>query len=58
MDKLLFGSAFPAARAQQCMETLLGFNQMLAGSNLPIVPRGNMQRIIERETLKVLGIEK
>jgi len=58
MDKLLFGSAFPAARAQQCMETLLGFNKLLAGSNLPIVPRGNMQRIIERESLKLLGIEK
>jgi len=58
MDKLLFGSAFPAARAQQCIETLLGFNKILGGPNLPKVPRENMQDIIERETLKVLGIEK
>jgi predicted TIM-barrel fold metal-dependent hydrolase len=58
MDKLLFGSAFPAARAKDCMEALLGFNKLLGGANLPIVPRANMQSVIERETLKLLGIEK
>jgi predicted TIM-barrel fold metal-dependent hydrolase len=58
MDKLLFGSAFPAARAQDCMEALLGFNKLLAGANLPIVPRSIIQSVIERETLKLLGIEK
>ena len=58
LDKLLFGSAFPAARAEQCMETLLGFNKLIAGSNLPKVPREKMQEIIERDTLKLLGLEK
>ncbi len=58
MDKLLFGSAFPVARAQQCMETLLGFNKMLAEAKLPAVPRGNIQGIIERDTLALLGIER
>ena len=58
MDKLLFGSAFPAARARDCIETLLGFNKLLGEANLPVVPRANMQAIIERETLKLLGIEK
>ncbi|MFH1369960.1 MAG: amidohydrolase family protein [Planctomycetota bacterium] len=58
MDKLLFGSAFPAARAQQCIERLLGFNRLLGATNLPTVPRENIQRIIERDTLKLLGIEK
>ena len=57
-DKLLFGSAFPAAKAQQCMETLLGFNKLIAGSNMPKVPRETMQDIIERDTLKLLGIEQ
>jgi len=57
-DKLLFGSAFPAARPQQCMETLLGFNKLLTGAHLPLVPRAIMQGIIERDTLKLLGIEK
>jgi predicted TIM-barrel fold metal-dependent hydrolase len=58
MDKLLFGSAFPAARAQDCMEALLGFNKLLAGANLPTVPRSIIQGVIERDTLKLLGIEK
>ena len=56
-DKLLFGSAFPAARAQQCIETLLGFNRLIGSANLPTVPRENIQQIIERDTLKLLGIE-
>jgi predicted TIM-barrel fold metal-dependent hydrolase len=57
MDKLLFGSAFPAAKAQDCIEALLGINRTLGGVGLPAVPRGNMQNIIERDTLRVLGIE-
>jgi uncharacterized protein len=58
MDKLFFGSAFPAAKARDCMEALLGFNKLLTGAHLPTVPRADMQSIIERETLKLLGIEK
>jgi predicted TIM-barrel fold metal-dependent hydrolase len=57
-DKLFFGSAFPAAHPRQCMETLLGFNKLLAGAHLPMVPRANMQSVIERDTLKLLGIEQ
>jgi len=58
MDKLLFGSAYPAAKAEDCMEALFGFNKLLAGANLPAVPRSAIQIVIERETLKILGIEK
>jgi predicted TIM-barrel fold metal-dependent hydrolase len=57
MDKLLFGSGFPSCNAGQCIETLLGFNMLLADTNLPTVPRGNIRNIIERDTLKLLGIE-
>jgi len=57
MDKLLFGSGYPLGSAQQCMETLLGFNMLLADTNLPNVPRGSIRNIIERDTLEVLGIE-
>ncbi len=56
MDKLLFGSGFPTGDAGQCMETLLGFNMLLADTNLPTVPRGNIRNIIERDTLRLLGI--
>ncbi len=57
MDKLLFGSGFPAASAGECMETLLGFNKLLGEANLPTVPRGAIRGVIERDTLKLLGIE-
>ncbi len=58
MDKLLFGSGFSFSRAGECMETLLGFNKLLADTNLPTVPRGNIRNIIERDTLELLGIKK
>jgi hypothetical protein len=56
MDKLLFGSGFPLGKAGQCIETLLGFNMLLADTNLPTVPRGSIRNIIERDTLELLGI--
>jgi len=57
MDKLLFGSGFPSGLAGQCIETLLGFNMLLADTNLPTVPRGSIRNIIERDTLQLLGIK-
>ncbi|MBN1974347.1 MAG: amidohydrolase family protein [Sedimentisphaerales bacterium] len=58
MDKLLFGSGFPTCTAGQCIETLLGFNMLLADTNLPSVPRGSIKNIIERDTLVLLGIKE
>lgn len=57
MDKLLFGSGFPSGNAGQCIETLLGFKMLLADTNLPTVPRGSIQNVIERDTLELLGIK-
>ena len=57
MDKLLFGSGFPSGNAGHCIETLLGFNMLLADTNLPTVPRGSIRNIIERNTLQLLGIK-
>jgi hypothetical protein len=56
MDKLLFGSGFPLGNAGECIESLLGFNMLLADTNLPTVPRGSIRNIIERNTLELLGI--
>ena len=58
MDKLLFGSGFPFGNPGECIETLLGFNKLLADTNLPTVPRGNIQNIIERDTLELLKIRR
>ncbi|UCE49911.1 MAG: amidohydrolase family protein [Phycisphaerales bacterium] len=58
MGKLLFGSGFPSGNAGQCIETLLGFNMLLADTNLPAVPRGSIRNVIERNTLQLLGIRE
>jgi len=57
MDKLLFGSGFPLGNAGECIEALLGFNMLLADTNLPTVPRGSIRNIIERNTLELLEIK-
>jgi predicted TIM-barrel fold metal-dependent hydrolase len=57
MEKLFFGSGFPSSKASECIETLLGFNKLLADTNLPRVPRDIIRQIVERDTLKLLGIE-
>lgn len=57
MDKLLFGSGYPAGSAGACIETLLGFNKLLADTSLPTVPRGSIRNIVERDSLGVLGIK-
>lgn len=57
MDKLLFGSGFPLGHAGECIETLLGFNMLLADMKLPTVPRGSIRNVIERDSLELLGIE-
>ncbi len=58
MDKLLFGSGYPSCKPGQCIETLLGFNMLLADTNLPTVPRGSIRNVIERDSLAVLGIKE
>jgi predicted TIM-barrel fold metal-dependent hydrolase len=57
MNKLLFGSGFPYAEPDVCIETLLGFNRMLANTYLPQVPREKLRSIVERDSLTLLGIK-
>jgi len=58
MDKLLFGSGFPLGTAGACIETLLGFNMLLADTKLPTVPRGSIRSVIERDSFELLGIAR
>jgi predicted TIM-barrel fold metal-dependent hydrolase len=57
MDKLIFGSGYPHASPQDCIETLLGFNRLMVGTSLPTVPREELREIIERDTMQLLGID-
>lgn len=56
MEKLVFGSGFPAGSSGECIEALLGFNMLLADTKLPTVPRGSIRSVIERDSLELLGI--
>ena len=57
MDALLFGSNFPYSTATESIEALYSINQFCHGTNLPTIPREQLRRIVERETLKLLGID-
>lgn len=57
MDKLLFGSGFPFAEPGACIETLLGFNKLLANTHLPQVPREKLRSVVERDSLSLLGLK-
>jgi len=58
MDKLIFGSGYPASKPGRCIETLLGFNKLLGDSVLVPVPRGSIRSVVESDTLQVLGISQ
>ena len=58
LDKLLFGSGFPAYRTGESLEVLLGFNKLFADTKLPMVRRGDIEKIIQRDTLEILGIKR
>lgn len=57
MDKMLFGSGFPCATPEACIETLLGFNKLFSDVHLPQVPREKLRSIVERDSLSLLGLK-
>ncbi len=57
MDRLLFGSNFPYTSPAACIEWLYNINQFSHGTNLPTIPREQLRRIVERDSLELLGIE-
>lgn len=57
IDALLFGSNFPFTSAATCIESLYSINQFCHGTNLPNIPREQLRRIVERNTLELLGLE-
>lgn len=56
IDKLVFGSGFPFASPAGTIEDLYSVNQLVHGTNLPIVPREALRGIVERNALALLGL--
>lgn len=57
IDKLLFGSDYPYTNPSDCIEALYSINQLVQGTNLPVIPREALRGIVERDTLELLGLE-
>lgn len=58
MERVLFASGWPAESPARAIETLYSLNSFSQGSHLPTIPRATIHSIIERDTLKVLGIDR
>jgi len=56
IEKLLFSSDFPYTTTSDCIESLYSLNQMVQGTNLPLVPRDQLRGIVERDSVALLGI--
>jgi predicted TIM-barrel fold metal-dependent hydrolase len=58
LDKLLLGSDFPVATARETIDGLRAVNAPVAGTRLPTVPEDAIERIIQRDSLALLGLEQ
>lgn len=57
LHKLLFGSDFPIASPDETIEGTRRVNNIVAGTSLPKVPENELEQIIHRDSLSLLGLE-
>jgi predicted TIM-barrel fold metal-dependent hydrolase len=58
LDKLLFGSDFPVATPTETIAGLRRVNEPIRGTQLPAVPLDEIEAIIDRDALGLLGLER
>ena len=56
-NKILFGTDYPFTTINATLEGLFSLNKMLEGSALPRLDEGEMEKMIYRESLPLLGLE-
>ncbi|MBS0208656.1 MAG: amidohydrolase [Planctomycetes bacterium] len=56
-DKLLFGSDYPFTTVNASIDGLRALNQMTVGTGLPRLNEAAIEALINRDALKILGIE-
>ncbi len=57
LDRLLFGSDYPASTPEETMRLLRAVNHAHPGGGAPRIPEAAIEKIIERESLALLGLE-
>jgi predicted TIM-barrel fold metal-dependent hydrolase len=55
-DKLLFGTDYPFTTVTSTIDGLRGLNDMLEGTNLPRLDAKQVERMIYRDSLTILGL--
>jgi predicted TIM-barrel fold metal-dependent hydrolase len=55
-DKVLFGTDYPFTTVQATLDGLQSLNRMVEGTNLPRLNDEAIERMIERDSLKLLGL--
>ena len=57
IDKLLFGSDFPIATIEETIDALRTANRFAEGTNMPQVPEQDIEDLIHRDSLSLLGLD-
>ncbi len=57
MEKLLFGSAFPICTIEQIIDFLRNINRFVEGTAMPQIPSDQIEALIHRDSLGLLGLE-
>ncbi|REJ93856.1 MAG: amidohydrolase [Planctomycetota bacterium] len=57
-DKLLFGTDYPFTNVQATLDGVRGLNGMLEGTALPRLDRDEIENLIHRDSLSLLGLEQ
>jgi predicted TIM-barrel fold metal-dependent hydrolase len=57
LPKLLFGSDYPVATPEETMTALPKVNDILEGTKLPRVPEEELEKIVHRDSLTLLGLD-
>jgi len=57
MNRLLFGSGFPLVAPQEAVAAIYSINTYTHGTNLPGIPRPQLQAIVEQQAAQFLGLK-
>lgn len=57
LGKVLFGTDYPVTTPQETLDAFRGVNRIVEGTHLPRIPEGEIEAIIHRDALKLLGLE-
>ncbi|MBI3698274.1 MAG: amidohydrolase [Acidobacteria bacterium] len=57
LDRLLFGSDYPFTTPAATIEALRNINRITEGTGLPRLPMAKMEELMQRDTLRLLGVD-